>query len=84
MRKKKWIDDHREFRGRHMYRVNFKRFLQDRPMTTTVEQVARAIGYSVPGVVEMFKRGTIKVSVFSRLQRKFPDLVNYRTKKARK
>ena len=65
MKNKPWVFKFRENYGHKTYGFDFKKFMKNKNLT--VEQLAKAIGYSVPGILVMLNRGTIKYSTLEKI-----------------
>lgn len=68
MKDTRWIDEFRPY-GHRTYEFDFKAFMKSEGLT--VEGLASVLVYSVPGVLGMLHRGTVKKSTFEKLIKSF-------------
>lgn len=74
-----WINKFRENYGHKTVEFRFEQFLIDHDLT--VERLAKLLGYSMNGIFQMLRRGTIKESTLVQLEKIKIDGVAVETKK---
>lgn len=67
-----WIKKRRETLGKKMVSLDFEQLMIE--LDLTVEQLAKKIGYTLDGTIVMLRRGTMKLSLYDKLIKQYPDI----------